>query len=242
MTPSSSTTPRDASTGNTDEDFRTKYVKTNFITRRLLAGFFNGVGELLREPVLGDVRSAIEVGCGEGFSTQKLREQLPRECSLRASDVEQRLVDEARRNNPGIAIERESIYELPHADRSFDIVFVMEVLEHLDDPARALAEVCRISKRWVLASVPREPIWRAMNFARLKYIPSLGNTPGHLNHWSAGAFRNFVNQKAKVRARRTPVPWTMVLAEIRSDFPSPSPSPGTPGEGRGEGLVVDETS
>lgn len=214
-TPPNTTPSHDATTGDTDQDFRTKYVKTNAITRRLLAGFFNGIGDLLREPGLGDVRSAIEVGCGEGFSTQKLRELLPRESSFRASDVEQRLVDEARLKNPGITIERESIYELPHADKSFDLVFVLEVLEHLDDPAKALAEVCRVSKKWVIASVPREPIWCMLNLARLKYVTSLGNTPGHLNHWTAGGFEKFVQRQADVRARRTPLPWTMVVAEVR---------------------------
>jgi 2-polyprenyl-3-methyl-5-hydroxy-6-metoxy-1,4-benzoquinol methylase len=206
---------RDAATGNTDEDFRTKYVKTNAITRRLLAGFFDGIGSLMKEPGPADVRSAIEVGCGEGFSTEKLRTMLPRDASFRASDVEQRLVDEARARNPNVPIERESIYELPHADNAFDLVFVLEVLEHLDDPTKALAEVCRVSKRWVIASVPREPIWRMLNFARLKYVTALGNTPGHLNHWSANGFRNFVGRQAAVRARRTPLPWTMVLAEVQ---------------------------
>lgn len=215
MTTTPSNAARDPATGDTDEDFRTKYVKTNFITRRLLGGFFDGIGALLREPGLDSVRSAMEVGCGEGFSTQKLRGLLPAAASLRASDVEQRLVEEARRNNPGIAIERESIYELPHADGAFDVVFVLEVLEHLDDPARALAEVCRVSKRWVIASVPREPIWRVLNLARLKYVTALGNTPGHINHWSANGFETFVSQKAPVRARRTPLPWTMVLAEVQ---------------------------
>ena len=206
---------RDAATGNTDEDFRTKYVKTNVITRRLLAGFFSGIGDLLKQPGLESVRSAMEVGCGEGFSTQKLRDLLPRDCALRASDVEQRLVDEARQNNPGLLIERESIYELPHPDGAFDVVFVLEVLEHLDDPARALAEVCRVSNKWVIASVPRDPIWRVLNLARLKYITALGNTPGHINHWSASGFQQFVERRAPVRARRTPLPWTMVLAEVK---------------------------
>lgn len=208
------TTPPPAESGDTDQDFRTKYVKTNFITRRLLAGFFDGIGSLLREPGLSAVGSAMEVGCGEGFSTQKLRQLLPSGASLRASDVEPRLVAEARANNPGVTIERESIYELPHADGAFDVVFVLEVLEHLDEPEKALAEVCRVSKRWVVASVPREPIWRVMNFARLKYVASLGNTPGHLNHWSANSFQAFVGRQARVVARRTPLPWTMVLAEV----------------------------
>lgn len=197
---------------DTSQDFRTKYTQTNALTRRLLDGFFRAVGDSLAGK---DIGSALEVGCGEGFSTAKLREMLPAGASLRACDVEQRLVEEARQRNPGIPIERESIYELSHADASFDAVFVMEVLEHLDDPARGLAEVCRVSKRWVIATVPREPIWRMLNFARLKYVTALGNTPGHLNHWSSGGFQKFVGRFADVRACRKPLPWTVVLAEVR---------------------------
>jgi 2-polyprenyl-3-methyl-5-hydroxy-6-metoxy-1,4-benzoquinol methylase len=202
----------DTSSADTSQDFRTKYTKTNAITRRLLDGFFRAVGESLAGK---DIHSALEVGCGEGFSTAKLRDMLPASASIRACDVEQRLVEEARERNPGITIERESIYELPHADASYDVVFVMEVLEHVEDPARGLAEVCRVSKRWVVATVPREPIWRMLNFARLKYVTALGNTPGHLNHWSSGSFRNFVGRSADVRELRKPLPWTVVLAEVR---------------------------
>lgn len=197
---------------DTSQDFRSKYTKTNALTRRLLDGFFNAVGESIAGK---DIGSALEVGCGEGFSTVKLREMLPPAATLRACDIEQRLVEEARLRNPGITIERESIYELPHADASYDVVFVMEVLEHLEDPARGFAEVCRVSKRWVVATVPREPIWRMLNFARLKYVTALGNTPGHLNHWSSGSFQRFVNRVADVRACRKPLPWTVVLAEVR---------------------------
>ena len=194
------------------EDFRSKYTQTNAITRRLLDGFFRAVGDSLSGL---DVKTALEAGCGEGFSTQRLREMLPPGATLRASDVEQRLVDEARLRNPSIAVERESIYERPHADDSFDVVFVMEVLEHLTEPEKALAEVCRVSKRWVIATVPREPIWCMLNLARLKYVSGLGNTPGHLNHWSSRGFRRFVGQFADVRACRKPLPWTVVLAEVR---------------------------
>lgn len=201
-----------AAASDTSEDFRTKYTKTNALTRRLLDGFFRAVGDSIAGL---DVGSALEVGCGEGFSTVKLREMLPDTAFLRACDIEQRLIAEARRRNPTVPVERESIYDLPHADRAFDAVFVMEVLEHLQDPERGLAEVCRVSKRWIIATVPREPVWRILNVARLKYLTALGNTPGHLNHWSARTFQSFVEHKAHVRACRTPLPWTVVLAEVR---------------------------
>jgi SAM-dependent methyltransferase len=194
------------------QDFQSKYTRTNFVTRRLLDGFFGRMEELLAGL---DLSSAFEIGCGEGFSTQRLRQMLPAPVALEAADVEPRLVEAAQRLNPTVPVRQESIYQIRRPDRSVDIVFVLEVLEHLDDPAKALAEACRISRRWVLASVPREPVWSLLNLARLKYPLRLGNTPGHVQQWSARAFREFVGRAAQVQAVRTPLPWTMVLAEVR---------------------------
>ena len=94
-------------------------------------------------------------------------------------------------------------------------MFTLEVLEHLDDPERALGEICRVSKRWVVCSVPREPVWRALNLMRLKYVGGLGNTPGHVNHWSKQGFTDFVSRRLDVRRRLSPFPWTMIVGEVR---------------------------
>lgn len=43
---------------------------------------------------------------------------------------------------------------LAFADRSFDVVTMLEVLEHIPDTAKALAEVCRVASRALICSVP----------------------------------------------------------------------------------------
>jgi ubiquinone/menaquinone biosynthesis C-methylase UbiE len=57
---------------------------------------------------------------------------------------------------PWVSI-RASVYELPFADASFDCVIISEVLEHLGEDDRALAEIARILKPGgtLAASVPR---------------------------------------------------------------------------------------
>ena len=77
---------------------------------------------------------------------------------------------------------------MPFADDEFDVATAIEVLEHVPDPAHTVAEMARVAERWLLVSVPREPLWRGLNVARGAYMKDLGNTPGHVNHWSKRAF------------------------------------------------------
>jgi len=107
------------------------------------------------------------------------------------------------------------IARLPFPDDSFDLVLGIEVLEHVPDPAAALTELSRVARGNLVLSVPREPIWRVANMARGKYIPQLGNTPGHINHWSRRSFATLVGRHFQTTAVRAPFPWTMVSAHTR---------------------------
>ena len=67
-----------------------------------------------------------------------------------------------------------------------------------------------------VVSVPREPVWRAANLARGKYLGALGNTPGHIQHWSTRRFSRLVATRFDVVNVRTPFPWTVVGARSRA--------------------------
>ena len=84
-------------------------------------------------------------------------------------------------------------------------------MEHLDDPEAALDTVAALASPWAIISVPREPLWRVLNLARLKYVGELGNTPGHLHHWSRRGFARFVERRLEVVELHSPLPWTMAL-------------------------------
>ncbi len=49
---------------------------------------------------------------------------------------------------------RADICSMPFADDSFDLVYGWEVLHHIEDPKVAVAEMARISRRYVLVAEP----------------------------------------------------------------------------------------
>lgn len=89
------------------------------------------------------------------------------------------------------------------------------MLEHLPDPGAGLDKIAELARPWALISVPREPLWLALNLARGAYVSDLGNTPGHLNHFSKRGFRRFLESRLDVVELRSPVPWSMALCRSR---------------------------
>lgn len=191
------------------EDFSGKYEDSSFIAKYLVNNYFKSVERLLSK--IKNINSAHEIGCGEGRSTIKLK-QLTK--NLTASEYVEKLVEKAQNNNPNLEIFQESVYELKYKNSSVDLIFLLEVLEHLDYPEKALEEIKRVSKRYLILGVPREPLWRFLNMCRFKYLKDFGNTPGHLNHWSRKNIIDLIENKfGRVIAVETPIPWTIVLAE-----------------------------
>lgn len=201
------------------EDFRHKYTQegSGKLGRKLLDNYFHSVELLIKQADLlkNKQMRAIELGCGEGYSTQRLAKMLPDTVVLEASEYVDHQIPFAKENNPGLTVTQESVYELKHKDNSFDLVFLLEVLEHLDYPDQALAEIARVTKKdgYLILGVPREPLWRMLNMARGAYIKDLGNTPGHLNHWSRNGLVKYLGRHfGEVTAIESPLPWTLVLA------------------------------
>lgn len=186
-----------------------KYHSPNPIARRLMKGFLDSFDALVARAA---PQSAFEAGCGEGHLSARL---LARGIDARGCDVDDAIVAQANAMCAAPRFSLKSVYDLAPGEVRADLIVCCEVLEHVPDPERALQALAGQDAKYWLLSVPREPIWRILNLARGQYMADLGNTPGHIQHWSAGAFRAMVSRHLRIVETRQPLPWTMLLCAPR---------------------------
>jgi SAM-dependent methyltransferase len=200
------TAPAPVPTGNTYD----KYGTTNPLERRMMQGFMGALDEMLDGVA---PRRILEVGVGEGHVTARVRERFPDATIVGVDLPDDELAGQWRAAD--LACVFGDATRLPAPDGAFDLVLAIEVLEHIPAPDAALAELARVGAGTLVASVPFEPIWRAGNLARGRYVRDLGNTPGHVNHWTRWGFSRFVATRFAVERVRNPLPWTIVRAQTR---------------------------
>lgn len=157
----------------------------------------------------------LDVGCGEGYTLEEVNKRFP-DIHLEGSDLEEEVISIARTNLSHITFHIESADKLERADNSFDLVTMLEVLEHVPDPDSSIIEVKRVSRKYCIFSVPYEPYWRILNILRLRYVSELGNTPGHINHWSKSGFGKLLNKHFDNIQLYTVFPWNFALCSDQS--------------------------
>lgn len=136
----------------------------------------------VRRRIPESVQAVLDVGCGNGIVAQRLKSEF-QVCGLDFSFVGIRDVVRS-----GIAGIQGSLDALPFADGSFDLVMANEVLEHLGPNvySRALREIARVSRRYVLVTVPNRD---RLTFLREECprCRSITVPWGHVQSFSCGA-------------------------------------------------------
>lgn len=94
---------------------------------------------LVREWVPLDGRAILDVGCGIGTYVKQFRQFSD---DVHGVDVDPDRVAKASASLPNIDLYPGDI--LPYADNRFDVVFLHEVIEHVDDDRKTIAECVRV--------------------------------------------------------------------------------------------------
>lgn len=192
--------------------YLSEYESNNLIKRYLFKNFYHRINQILRS-VLTSSHNVFEIGCGPGESSDRISKMLYPENEFIVTDYDVRHINMIRKLRPHLNARQADVLSLTEEDNEFDLVIMLEVLEHISDFHRALEEVFRVSRRYVLISVPREPLWRILNMLRLQYLTKFGNTPDHKNHWSTRSIIKLLNKYGKVVKCHQPLPWSIMLVE-----------------------------
>jgi SAM-dependent methyltransferase len=188
-----------------------KYRSRNRLQRLLIRRFAGRIHELFARAQ--PVRSVLEVGVGEGFLSGFLSERYP-EVAFTGVDLDPTDLDNLRRKFPRIDARQGSAYELAGLGR-FELVLCAEVLEHLERPGDALAQIAAVEPRYALFSVPHEPWFMASNFLRGKNVSRWGDDVDHLNHWGPEGLRRLLAPRFELVAMERSFPWLLALTRPR---------------------------
>ena len=129
----------------------------------------------------------LDAGCGEGYIDFILMKACP-EITLTGLEYTKEAIAIAKKANPSVDYIQGDIRNMPFENHTFDIVLCTEVLEHLDNPERALNELNRVGKNKLVLTVPHEPWFCMGNMLVLKNLSRFGNPVDHINHWNKQSF------------------------------------------------------
>ena len=184
-----------------------KHTSKNPIQRLLINNFYSSLISLAKSL---HPKTILDAGCGEGFTLDRLNKNRIGK-KIEGVEYSKDAISLGKKLFPNLTFKEGSAYKLPYKDNSFDLVVCTEVLEHLDAPSKILKEILRVSKKYLLISVPNEPFFMLSNFLRGKNLSRLGNDPGHINHWNILSLRRFLlKENVAVIKTRLPFPWIIV--------------------------------
>lgn len=187
-----------------------KHTTKNPIGKIFLENFLKTV---IATTKLLNINTVLDVGCGEGFTLARLKAAKIGK-THEGIEKDETSIELGKKLYPTLSIQEGDIYKLPYKNNSFDLVVCTEVLEHLENPKKAYKELLRVSRKYVLLSVPNEPWFTFQRMARFQNLRHLGAHPEHIQHWGSRSFLKFAKVKGvKIIEKKYPLPWTMVLVK-----------------------------
>ena len=139
-----------------------------------------------------NVNSFLDAGCAEGHYLSKFQEKFKENVGLEFD--EHRSLRASQNLSKKALVVRGSVENLPFKDNSFDLVLCSEVLEHIPDWKKALSELQRVSRKYIVLTIPLEKAF----FWRFFSIIAPPITRGHLHRLGSLDIKHNLNGKFKL--------------------------------------------
>lgn len=113
-------------------------------------------------------KNILEIGVGGGLTLKHINDKCP-DVEFVGMDISKKLIERARSNfnewEMDVELFMGDAYGMPNInDNQYDAVLLIDVIEHLEDPVKALKEANRIARREVIINVPsRQSIWTLLS-------------------------------------------------------------------------------
>jgi 2-polyprenyl-3-methyl-5-hydroxy-6-metoxy-1,4-benzoquinol methylase len=137
-------------------------------------------------------KTILDVGCGEGITLERMVKKFP-------NRIIQGIDDSAEKvqicQNLGLPARLGNVYELAFNTESFDCCLLLEVIEHLQDPSRAFAEIRRVLKKGglLLLIFPNDVLFKAARLCFFKFAEAFAPS-GHVRQWIPGAMERALDE------------------------------------------------
>lgn len=133
----------------------------------------------------------LEVGCGKGRNAEVLQKRW--KAKVIGIDVSPEIIETAKRLHPTVEFQVMSLEALDFPAQSFDRIYGLDVLEHVDDLEKSADEIARVLKTQgtLVVTVPAEKSEQWL----LKVRPSYFDEMHHVRIFRAGQMENLFKQR-----------------------------------------------
>lgn len=188
-----------------------KYSTLNPIKKYLINHFLERIEKVVATL---KVKKVLDIGCGEGYVISFLKEK-NRQLKFVGIDISGESLNIAACKNK---TEKFILGDINNIDKiftkeKFDLILVLEVLEHLKDPFSVINKLKSIKTNYYLFSVPNEPFFSLGNLLMGKNISRWGKDREHRSFWSRKEFIFQIGDNFKVIKAVNSLFWTIVLAK-----------------------------
>ena len=165
---------------------------------------------------LGDQDArVIDVGCGEGLTLEKANRLFPEKSFIGVDGLKDNLLI---CNEHHLEVMGGDVYQLPLKNDAIDYILFLEVIEHLADPERAVAEMHRILRPQgkLVMVFPHDAVFKAARVLTLKLKEAFYD-PGHIRQWTPGSAKTLVNRHGFKVVEQSNIPfsiWTFSLHHL----------------------------